>query len=128
VDHATVDGYTETLLGRRRHIPELQAANPRVRDLGRRQALNAPIQGSASDVFKVAMIDVDRALRDHPELDCHMLLTVHDELVFEVARAHLEDAAALVKERMESAVKLDVALRADIGWGANWAEAAPEGH
>jgi DNA polymerase I len=128
VDHATVDGYTETLLGRRRYIPELQAANPRVRDLGRRQALNAPIQGSASDVFKVAMIDVDRALRARPDLDCHMLLTVHDELVFEVGPATVEEAAALVKERMEAAVELDVALRADIGWGANWAEAAPEGH
>src|SRR4029077_14338222 len=65
VGHATVEGFTETLLGRRRYIPELQAANPRVRDLGRRQALNAPIQGSASDVFKVAMIGVDAALRAH---------------------------------------------------------------
>ena len=128
VDHATVDGFTETLLGRRRYIPELQASNPRVRDLGRRQALNAPIQGSASDVFKVAMIDVDRALRERPELDCHMLLTVHDELVFEVAATNVEAAATLVKERMESAVELEVALRADIGWGNNWAEAAPEGH
>jgi DNA polymerase-1 len=128
VDHATVDGFTETLLGRRRYIPELQAANPRVRDLGRRQALNAPIQGSASDVFKVAMIHVERGILERPELDLHMLLTVHDELVFEVARTHVEEAAALVKERMENAVQLDVALRADIGWGANWAEAAPEGH
>jgi DNA polymerase I len=128
VDHATVDGFTETLLGRRRYIPELQASNPRVRDLGRRQALNAPIQGSASDVFKVAMIEVDRALRERPELDCHMLLTVHDELVFEVAATNVEAAATLVKDRMESAVELEVALRADIGWGANWAEAAPEGH
>ena len=74
-----------------------------MRDLGRRQALNAPIQGSASDVFKVAMIDVDRGAREQPELDCHMLLTVHDELVFEVAEAHVEEAATLVKERMESA-------------------------
>jgi DNA polymerase-1 len=128
VDRATVDGYTETLLGRRRYIPELHAANPRVRDLGRRQALNAPIQGSASDVFKVAMIDVDRALREHPKLDCHMLLTVHDELVFEVPSANVDKAAALVKDRMEQAVKLDVALQADIGWGPNWAVAAPEGH
>jgi DNA polymerase-1 len=128
VDHATVDGFTETLLGRRRYIPELQAANPRVRDLGRRQALNAPIQGSASDVFKVAMIEVDRALRERPDLDCHMLLTVHDELVFEVSSPAAEEAAALIKERMEGAVELDVALRADIGWGANWAEAAPAGH
>jgi DNA polymerase I len=128
VDRATVDGFTETLLGRRRYIPELQAANPRVRDLGRRQALNAPIQGSASDVFKVAMIHVERGIADRPELDLHMLLTVHDELVFEVAEAHVEEAAALVKERMESAVELDVALRADVGWGSNWAEAAPAGH
>ena len=90
VGHATVEGFTETLLGRRRYIPELQAANPRVRDMGRRQALNAPIQGSASDVFKMAMIRVDEALREHEDLDCHMLLTVHDELVFEVPEANVE--------------------------------------
>jgi DNA polymerase-1 len=128
VDHATVEGFTETLLGRRRYVPELQAANPRVRDLGRRMALNAPIQGSASDVFKVAMIEVDRALTAHPELDCAMLLTVHDELVFEVAADRVEEAGALLKDAMEHAVKLDVALRADLGWGPNWAEAAPVGH
>ena len=96
VGRATVEGFTETILGRRRYIPELQAANPRVRDLGRRQALNAPIQGSASDVFKMAMIRVDEALREQPELDCHMLLTVHDELVFEVPEANVEAAAELV--------------------------------
>ena len=88
VGHATVEGFTETILGRRRYIPELQAANPRVRDLGRRQALNAPIQGSASDVFKVAMIAVDAALRAAPSSTAAMLLTVHDELVFEVAGRH----------------------------------------
>jgi DNA polymerase-1 len=128
VDRATVEGFTETLLGRRRYIPELQAANPRIRDLGRRQALNAPIQGSASDVFKVGMISVDRALRERPELDCHMLLTVHDELVFEVAKDRAEEAVDLIRERMERAVELDVDLRADVGLGANWSEAAPEGH
>ncbi len=128
VDRATVEGFTETLLGRRRYIPELQAANPRVRDLGRRQALNAPIQGSASDVFKVGMIAVDRALREQPELDCHMLLTVHDELVFEVAKDHAEEAVDLIHDRMEHAVELDVDLQADVGVGANWSEAAPEGH
>jgi DNA polymerase-1 len=128
VGHATVEGYTETILGRRRYIPELQAANPRVRDLGRRQALNAPIQGSASDVFKVAMIRVDTALREHASLGCHMLLTVHDELVFEVGQGEVEEAAALVKERMETAVELEVPLRADVGWGATWSDAAPEGH
>jgi DNA polymerase-1 len=128
VDRAMVDGYTETLLGRRRYIPELQAANPRVRDLGRRMALNAPIQGSASDVFKVAMIAVDAALREHADLACRMLLTVHDELVFEVDAGQAQEAGALVKERMEHAVSLDVDLRADLGWGANWSEAAPVGH
>jgi len=128
VDRATVEGFTETLLGRRRYIPELQAANPRIRDLGRRQALNAPIQGSASDVFKVGMISVDRALRERPDLDCHMLLTVHDELVFEVAKGRAEEAVDLIRDRMEHAVELDVDLRADVGLGANWSEAAPEGH
>jgi DNA polymerase-1 len=128
VDRATVEGFTETLLGRRRYIPELQAANPRIRDLGRRQALNAPIQGSASDVFKVGMIAVDRALRERSDLGCHMLLTVHDELVFEVAKDRAEEAVDLIRERMEHAVELDVDLRADVGLGANWSEAAPEGH
>ena len=128
VGHATVEGFTETILGRRRYIPELQAANPRVRDLGRRQALNAPIQGSASDVFKVAMIAVDVALRAAPELGCRMLLTVHDELVFEVPEANVDRAAELVQERMEHAVELDVPLQADVGWGPNWSDAAPAGH
>jgi DNA polymerase-1 len=128
VGRATVEGFTETLLGRRRYIPELQAANPRVRDLGRRQALNAPIQGSASDVFKVAMIEVDRALRASPELDCHMLLTVHDELVFEVPEPNVDAAANTIRDRMEHAVDLDVPLRADLGWGEHWSAAAPAGH
>ncbi|HLB61744.1 MAG TPA: DNA polymerase I [Actinomycetota bacterium] len=127
VARAAAEGFTETLLGRRRYIPELQAANPRVRDLGRRQALNAPIQGSASDVFKLAMITVDRALEERMPA-CRMLLTVHDELVFEVEAARVEEAAELVRDRMEHAYDLTVPLRADIGWGPNWAEAAPEGH
>ena len=128
VGRATVEGFTETILGRRRYIPELQAANPRIRDLGRRQALNAPIQGSASDVFKVAIIAVDAALTEHADLDCHILLNVHDELVFEVPEANVRSAAGIIKERMEHAFELDVPLQADIGWGPNWAEAAPEGH
>jgi len=99
-----------------------------VRDMGRRQALNAPIQGSASDVFKMAMIRVDEALRGASDLDCHMLLTVHDELVFEVPGVNVDAAAQLVKERMEHAVDLEVPLRADVGWGTNWSDAAPAGH
>jgi DNA polymerase-1 len=128
VERARRDGFTETILGRRRYIPELTSGNRRLQALGERQALNAPIQGSASDVFKVAMIAVDRALRSRDDLGCHMLLTVHDELVFEVAAERAAEAAEVVREQMERAVDLDVALQADIGWGPNWADAAPEGH
>ncbi len=128
VARAAAEGFTETILGRRRYVPELQSSNPRVRDLGRRQALNAPIQGSASDVFKVAMIRVDSALSAASGLDVRMLLTVHDELVFEVAGSDLSEARDLVKGEMESAFDLSVPLVVDIGSGPNWAEAVPEGH
>ena len=74
------------------------------------------------------MIGVDRALRERPDLGCHPLLTVHDELVFEVPGAAVEAAAEVVRDRMENAVELDVPLLASIGWGPNWADAAPEGH
>ncbi|MEX1047783.1 MAG: DNA polymerase I [Actinomycetota bacterium] len=127
VARAAAEGFTETMLGRRRYIPELQSNNPRVRDLGRRMALNAPIQGSASDVFKVAMIKVAGAI-DNSGLDIHMLLTVHDELVFEVGKGDLEQAKKLVELEMDSAVELTVPLRVDLGSGPNWAEAAPAGH
>ena len=128
VDRARVDGYTETILGRRRYIPELSSGSRGRAALGERQALNAPIQGSASDVFKVAMIAVDRALKVRLDLGCSMLLTVHDELVFEVPKDTVAQAAEVVREQMEGAIELDVPLQADIGWGPNWTEAAPEGH
>ena len=128
LDRARLDGFTETLLGRRRYIPELTSGNRRLQALGERQALNAPIQGSASDVFKVAMIEVARALRERRDLECHMLLTVHDELVFEVPEANAAEAAGIVGDRMEHAVELEVPLRADIGWGPTWSDAAPAGH
>jgi DNA polymerase I len=127
VVRASADGYTATMLGRRRYLPELQSANPRIRDMGRRMALNAPIQGSAADVLKLAMIGVDRALAASG-LDCVMVLTVHDELVFDVAAGDVPKAQRLVKEAMESAYPLTVPLRADLGHGATWADAAPAGH
>jgi DNA polymerase-1 len=127
VARAAAEGFTETILGRRRYLPELQAANPRVRDMGRRMALNAPIQGGAADIMKLAMIKVDRELATSG-LDCTMVLTVHDELVFDVAEADLDRAAKLVTEAMETAYPLSVRLKVDVGWGKNWAEAAPAGH
>ncbi len=79
-------------------------------------------------MFKLAMIKVDRALQAAPELDCHMLLTVHDELVFEVPKKRLKAASEVVREGMEHAIDLDVPLVASIASGSNWADAAPEGH
>jgi DNA polymerase-1 len=125
VGMATAEGFTATILGRRRYLPELQSPNPRIRDLGRRMALNAPIQGSAADIIKLAMIRVDAALEVLPAT---MLLTVHDELVFEVDEGSVEKVAEAVRTEMQSAYELTVPLRADIGWGSNWAEAAPAGH
>jgi DNA polymerase-1 len=128
VGRASAEGFTETMLGRRRYLPELQASNPRVRDMGRRMALNAPIQGGAADILKLAMIRVDRELQAASDLDCVMVLTVHDELVFDAAARDREAASDLVKAAMEAAFPLNVALRVDLGWGPNWAEAAPAGH
>jgi DNA polymerase-1 len=127
VARAAAEGFTETILGRRRYLPELQASNPRIRDMGRRMALNAPIQGGAADILKLAMIKVDGELRASG-LDADMVLTVHDELVFDVARTDLDGAAELVRAAMESAYPLTVPLRVDVGSGTNWAEAAPAGH
>jgi DNA polymerase-1 len=90
-------------------------------------ALNAPIQGGAADILKLAMIKVDRELAGS-ELDCTMVLTVHDELVFDVLAEHREEAGRLVEKAMEAAYPLTVPLRVDLGWGLNWAEAAPAGH
>jgi DNA polymerase-1 len=86
-------------------------------------ALNAPIQGGASDIFKLAMIRVDRALQERQDLECRVLLTVHDELVFEVSAATVEDSAKLVQDEMESAYELDPPLKVDIGTGENWLDA-----
>jgi DNA polymerase-1 len=127
VARATADGFTSTILGRRRYLPELGSSNPRVRDMGRRMALNAPIQGGAADILKLAMIKVDRELRAS-ELDCLMVMTVHDELVFDVAEDDRQSAAEIVRNAMESAYELSVPLKVDLGWGKNWAEAAPAGH
>jgi DNA polymerase-1 len=121
VDRAKVDGFTTTMFGRRRYLPELQSANFRLRALGERMALNAPIQGSAADILKQAMINVDAALRREPV--AKMLLTVHDELVFEVSTDKLDQARALIEKEMTQAADLRCGLAVDVHSGANWAEA-----
>lgn len=123
VDQARKDGYTSTLLGRRRYLPELDSANRQVRDAAERAALNAPIQGSAADIIKVAMIDVDAALRAS-DLRSRMLLQVHDELLFEVADGEREPLEALVRDKMGGAYPLDVPLEVSVGYGRSWHDAA----
>jgi DNA polymerase-1 len=121
VDKAKVDGFTTTMFGRRRYLPELLSANFRLRALGERMALNAPIQGSAADIMKKAMIGVDEALRKEPV--AKMLLTVHDELVFEVPEEKLDQARTLLEKEMIGAADLRCGLAVDVHSGTNWAEA-----
>ncbi len=123
VAEARKTGYTETLLGRRRYLPDLGSSNRQRREMAERMALNAPIQGSAADIIKVAMLDVESALvRDG--LSSRMLLQVHDELVLEVAPGEREQVEALVRDKMSSAIALDVPLDVSVGVGSSWFEAA----
>ncbi|MHB8511275.1 MAG: DNA polymerase I [Actinomycetota bacterium] len=122
VKQAYKDGYTVTMLGRRRYLPELNSSNPRLRGLGERQALNAPIQGSAADIIKLAMLKADEGLRTEG-LRARMVLTVHDELIFEVPNEELTATTEAVRSLMEHAYPLDVPLKVDIASGASWAEA-----
>ncbi len=123
VAEARKTGYTETLLGRRRYLPDLGSSNRQRREMAERMALNAPIQGSAADIIKVAMLDVESALTD-AGLSSRMLLQVHDELVLEVAPGEREQVEALVRDKMSSAIALDVPLDVSVGVGSSWFEAA----
>jgi DNA polymerase I len=121
LEEARATGVVKTMYGRRRLVPELTSRNGQVRMAAERVAVNLPIQGSAADIMKRAMIDVHAALAPHP--DARMILTVHDELLFEVPKARAEEIAALVREKMESAATLNVPLTVDVGIGENWRDA-----
>ncbi|WP_197415322.1 DNA polymerase I [Mycobacterium sp. M26] len=123
VDQARKDGYTSTVLGRRRYLPELDSSNRQVREAAERAALNAPIQGSAADIIKVAMINVAQAIKD-AGLKTRMLLQVHDELLLEVADGERETVEALVRDKMGGAYPLDVPLEVSVGYGRSWDAAA----
>jgi DNA polymerase-1 len=122
VARARHDGYTETILGRRRYLPDLTSDNRQRREMAERMALNAPIQGSAADIIKVAMLNVSRALREGG-LRSRMLLQVHDELVFEVAPGELDRLRALVVDTMGAAYDLRVPLSVSVGVGRTWEDA-----
>ncbi len=115
--------YTETMYGRRRKLPDLVSDNRQRREIAERMALNAPIQGSAADIVKIAMLKVDQALRV-AQLKSRLLLQVHDELVLEVAKGEKEQVSALVRENMSSAASLLVPLDVNVGTGTNWDAAA----
>jgi DNA polymerase I len=117
-------GYCQTLAGRRRPIPELQSRNRTIRQQGERLAINTRIQGTAADIIKKAMIDIDRRI-DRDGLRSAMLLQVHDELVFEAPVEELDAMRSMVRQAMEGVWTLRVPLRVDMGWGANWLEAHP---
>jgi DNA polymerase I len=123
VDEARKTGYTETILGRRRYLPDLTSDNRQRREMANRMALNAPIQGSAADIVKVAMLSVDQQLREHG-LRSRMLLQVHDELVLEVAAGEREIVESLVRAAMGGAADLTVPLDVSVGVGHSWHEAA----
>jgi DNA polymerase-1 len=123
VERARHTGYTETLMGRRRYLPDLVGENRQRREMAERMALNAPIQGSAADIIKVAMLSVDASLRE-AGLRSRMLLQVHDELVLEVAAGEQEQVTDLVRSAMGSAADLSVPLDVSVGVGRSWHEAA----
>jgi DNA polymerase-1 len=122
VDHAKTEGYVETLFGRRRYIPELKDRTYSVRSFGERVAMNSPLQGSAADLIKLAMIALERALSE-AGLESKMVLQVHDELILEAPKGELELASGMVRREMEGAAELSVPLVVDIGVGDNWLDA-----
>lgn len=123
VSQACKDGYTETILGRRRYLPELSSTNRQIRESAERMALNAPIQGSAADIIKLAMCQVEDALAD-AGLRSRILLQVHDELVLEIVDSEAADVEAIVRENMGNVLELSVPLTVSVGIGATWRAAA----
>ncbi|MDR1119179.1 MAG: DNA polymerase I [Bifidobacteriaceae bacterium] len=123
VERARRDGYTQTILGRRRYLPDLTSPNRQRREMAERMALNAPIQGSAADIIKVAMLKVDASLRDEA-LVSRVILQVHDELIVEVADGEAEAAERILRREMGGAAKLKVPRTVSVGAGASWRDAA----
>ncbi|WP_337675108.1 DNA polymerase I [Huintestinicola sp.] len=125
MDKAVADaeskGYSETIFGRRRYIPELAAKNKNIQSFGKRAAMNAPVQGAAADIIKIAMVKVFRRLRDE-KLDAHLILQIHDELIIEASEKDSARAAQVLGEEMRNAVKLDIPLTSDVEMGKSWFE------
>ena len=121
VESAKAKGYVETLFGRRRYIPEIRSTNYMVRQFGSRVAMNTPIQGTAADIMKIAMINVDKTLKEQ-KINGKIVLQIHDELLLEVSKEHKEQAKKILKECMEKAMELSVPLEVEISEGYSWYE------
>ncbi|MDD2251560.1 MAG: DNA polymerase I [Dehalococcoidales bacterium] len=121
---ARSQGYVQTVLGRRRMIPEINSPNRNIREAAERMAINMPVQGTSADIVKVAMINMEREITKR-SLKTRMLLQVHDELIFEVPEAEIEEVSGLVAKLMEEAIKLDVPVKVDIKAGRNWGDMEP---
>ena len=122
VEQARANGLVTTLLGRRRSLPDIRSQNRNLRNAAERIACNTPIQGTAADIMKVAMVDIQREI-EKQSLQSRMVLTVHDELVFEAPPEERDGLEAMVVGRMRDAVPLSVPLPVEAGWGANWGAA-----
>jgi DNA polymerase-1 len=122
IKQAQMDGFVSSLLGRRRYLPELKSRNHNLRSNAERQAINMPIQGSSADMIKAAMVSIDRILLKEG-LSSHMILQVHDELVFDIPKDEEESVRKIVTREMKEALKLSVPVEVEIGVGKNWLEA-----
>ena len=122
VDLARKKGFVETIMHRRRYLPDINSRNSNVRGYAERNAVNDPIQGSAADIIKLAMVKIDSRLQAE-QLRAEMILQVHDELNFNVPEDEVDRLTAIVREEMENAIHLSVPLKVDIGIGNNWLEA-----
>ncbi len=121
VAQAKEQGYVSTLYGRRRPVPELSSSNFMQRNFGERVAMNSPIQGTAADIMKIAMVGVDRRLKKEG-LSSRLILQIHDELLVETALSEIEQVKAILREEMDGAAKLSVPLEIDMNVGTSWFE------
>ena len=122
INFARENGYVETVLSRRRYLRDINSRNPILRGAAERNAVNAPVQGSAADIIKIAMINIQKIITSS-KLKSRMLVQVHDELIFEIHKSELEKMKNIVKDEMENAFSLNVPLAVDVGVGENWFEA-----
>ena len=119
IQFARENGFVETIMGRRRYLRDINSGNATVRGFAERNAINAPIQGSSADMIKIAMIDIDRVLKEE-QMGSKMILQVHDELVFDAKRQEVDALTEIVEEKMKHAIRMKVPIEVEVNTGENW--------